>query len=111
MCCPLITNRIKTRTEINLKLSGIGFTKLAISFKHCVNFLLDHFIHRDERRPLAFETFARNFLRRVYFHFFFSFSNASGKAVSSAPESARQTTRPSGSSRRIVPPIEPRRVL
>jgi dethiobiotin synthetase len=35
----------------------------------------------------------------------------SGKAVSSAPESVRHTTRPSGSTLTMVPLIEPRKVL
>ena len=35
----------------------------------------------------------------------------SGRAVSSVPESARQTTRPSGSTLTIVPCMEPRRVF
>jgi len=38
---------------------------LRVSFEQRVNFLSRGFIHFDERRPGAFETFARNFLRRV----------------------------------------------
>ena len=36
-----------------------------IFHEHCIYFLSHGFIHLDQRRPGAFEAFARNFLRRV----------------------------------------------
>src|ERR1035441_8431631 len=39
-------------------------------FEQGINFLPHAFIHLDQRRPGAFETFAGQYLRRVRFHFF-----------------------------------------
>ena len=41
-----------------------------LKFEQFFHLRLHRFIHLDERRPRAFETFAGNFLRRVQFHFF-----------------------------------------
>ena len=50
-------------------------------------------------------------VERKQVHFFFRRTKLSGRDVSSAPESVRQATRPSGSSREMIPLIEPRRAL
>jgi len=62
-------------------------------------------------KPLPGSFFVASILTMIDFHIFSLRIKLSGKVVSSVPESARQTTRPSDNTRTILPLIEPRRVL